>query len=486
MPHNMLPQWLVISACAEIQFGSKERTTTAHASLLPDRLWTLLRDTRRVRAVGASAIAVRQRVRLADVAGFARTHSPLYRDLLRGAPEHITDSTQLPVTNKQLLMSRFNEWATDREITIERALEFVNDSSRIGERFLDRYLAVTTSGTTGTPGMFIVDDRTLRVTNALALRMLSDWLTARDVLGIAAGRGRITMIMATGGHYASSVASAHLRKRLGRTLSVHTPLSDLVNELNRFRPVLLAPYASLASQLASEQEAGRLHIQPVLLTVSAEGLPVAEYDRIAKVFRAKVGNSYAASECMFLSYDCSERWLHVNADWVVVEPVNADYSPTPAGEQSHTVLVTNLANRTQPILRYDLGDSVLQRPDPCPCGNPLPAIRPRGRTADVLTFRNLRGDPVKVPLLAFGADVPGVEQFQIVQTAPATLRVRLRVAAAADRLRVWEAVRAEIIRVLAANGLDHVTVESTEEPPQQTAAGKYREIIPFSPADANK
>lgn len=463
--------------------------TPSDAPVMTDRLWRLLRDTRRVRAEGKRAIAARQRTRLADIAGFARAHSPLYRDLLHGAPEHVTDATQLPVTNKQLLMSRFNEWATDRDITIDRAREFVNDPSRIGEKFLNRYLAVTTSGTTGTPGIFVVDDRTLRVTNALALRMLGDWLTTRDVFRITAGRGRMAMIMATGGHYASSVASARLRPRLGsmlQVLSVHTPLAELVNALNQFRPVLVAPYASLAAQLASEQEAGRLQIQPVLLTLSAEGLPVPEYDRIAKVFGAKVGNSYAASECMFLSYDCRERWLHVNADWVVVEPVNADYSPTPPGEQSHTVLITNLANRTQPILRYDLGDSVLQRPDPCPCGNPLPAIRPKGRTADVLTFPSLGGEPIKVPLLAFSADVPGVEQFQIVQSQRTTLQVRLRVAADADRERVWEAVRGEIARVLAANALDHVTVERTDEPPQQTAGGKYREIIPFSAADPNE
>jgi hypothetical protein len=91
-----------------------------------------------------------------------------------------------------------------------------------------------------------------------------------------------------------------------------------------------------------------------------------------------------------------------------------------------------------------------------------------------------------VPLLAFGADVPGVEQFQIVQTAPTTLHVRLRVDADADRERVWEAVRAEITRVLAANGLEHVTVQRADDPPQQTAGGKYREIIPFSAADPNE
>lgn len=234
----------------------------------------------------------------------------------------------------------------------------------------------------------------------------------------------------------------------------------------------------MAALLASEQEAGRLHIHPVLMTLAAEGLPLREYDRIAKAFDTKVGNSYAATECMFLSYACAHGWLHVNSDWAVLEPVDADYRPTPPGEPSHTVLLSNLATRVQPILRYDLGDSVLQRPDPCPCGNPLPAIRVQGRSADVLTFPVERGEP-----LAFGslADrTPGVEQFQIVQTAPMTLRVRLRVATGADPDRVWQAVRSEITRLLAAHKLGHVAVEQADEAPQQPPGGKYRMVIPQS------
>ena len=177
------------------------------------------------------------------------------------------------------------------------------------------------------------------------------------------------MVMATGGHFASAVAAARLKKRRDsgvEVLSAHMPMAELVARLNRFQPALLAPYASMAAMLADEQEAGRLHINPVLLALSAEGLPQEEYGRIARVFDAKVGNSYAASECMFMSTMCDEGWLHVNADWVAFEPVDADYRPVAPGEQSHTVLISNLANRVQPILRYDLGDSVLQRPDPCP------------------------------------------------------------------------------------------------------------------------
>lgn len=85
-----------------------------------------------------------------------------------------------------------------------------------------------------------------------------------------------------------------------------------------------------------------------------------------------------------MAYDCEEGWLHVNNDWVILEPVDADYDPTPPGEPSHTVRLTNLANQVQPIIRHDLGDTVVARPGPCPCGNPLLAIRVQGRRDDVL------------------------------------------------------------------------------------------------------
>jgi phenylacetate-coenzyme A ligase PaaK-like adenylate-forming protein len=237
----------------------------------------------------------------------------------------------------------------------------------------------------------------------------------------------------------------------------------------------------MAAMLADEQEAGRLDIHPALLALSAEGLPQEEYGRIARVFNAKVGNSYAASECMYLSSMCREGWLHVNADWVAFEPVDADYRPVAPGEQSHTVLISNLANRVQPILRYDLGDSVLQRPDPCPCGNPLPAIRVQGRSADVLTFRTPGGE-VRLPPLALSQPVEavrGVTLFQVAQSEPDRLELRLQIAPTVNADTVWREAEAGLRKVLAEHGLEHVAVERGGEPPEQGRGGKFREVIPL-------
>ncbi|MEO2092267.1 MAG: phenylacetate--CoA ligase family protein, partial [Gemmataceae bacterium] len=314
-------------------------------------------------------VAERQRARLAEVVAHARADSPYYRELYRDLPERVEDPTLLPVTSKRELMARFDAWATDREVTIDKARAFAENPDLIGERFLDRYTLDTTSGTTGTPGIFVLDDPSMAVTKAMAVRTLRAWLGVGDLARILVRGRRMAMTIASGSHSATAVAAVRLRKSASGqkrvlALSVHTPLPEMVARLNEFRPAVLAPYASIARLLAGEQEAGRLKIDPVLMVLAAEGLPISEYDRIARVFDAKVETSYAATECMFFSYGCGERWLHVNSDWAVLEPVDADYRPVPPGEQSHTVLLSNLANRVQPVLRYDLGDSVVMRPDP--------------------------------------------------------------------------------------------------------------------------
>lgn len=132
--------------------------------------------------------------------------------------------------------------------------------------------------------------------------------------------------------------------------------------------------------------------------------------------------------------------------------------------------------------RARLAEMVVQRPDPCPCGNPLPPIRAQGRAADMLTFPGNQGERISIAPLLFGASIYhilGIEQFQAVQTTPTSLRVRLRLADEVDRDKVWQSVQAQIKQLLAKHKLNHVTVKRAEEPPEPSPGGKYRELIPL-------
>lgn len=468
---------------------------TPGGQVLRDRRGDTLRvwwDARRAHRRGQEAISARQRERLAEMVAFARENSAYYRDLYQGLPERIQDVSVLPVTNKRQLMAHFDEVATDPAVTRAAVEKFVADPSRIGERFAGKYLVATTAGTTGTRGLFVLDDRYWAAISGLMARVTADWLSLREVVRLVARGGGFAGIVATGGHFLSVASSMRERRenprrhRRLRILSVHRPLPELVGELNAIRPLLLGAYASVLRLLATEQETGRLRLNPVLVLSTAEGLPPDERIRVERAFGATVREVYGCTECGYVASSCSEGWLHLVEDWVILEPVDREYRRVEPGVVSHTVLMTNLANRVQPILRYDVGDRVLMKPDPCACGNPAPALRVQGRTADVLIFPSADGHSgTAVPPLALGTVIdrtPGVDLFQIVQTAPTSLSVRLRPEPDADSEQVRTAVLAGITALLNDLGLAHVTVETAPEPPEQSHGGKYRTVIPLPPS----
>ena len=60
--------------------------------------------------------------------------------------------------------------------------------------------------------------------------------------------------------------------------------------------------------------------------------------------------------------------MHVADDLVILEPADADGNVVPYGQPADRMLLTNLFNLTQPLIRYDLADAVTITDDPCPCG----------------------------------------------------------------------------------------------------------------------
>ncbi|HEY3506462.1 MAG TPA: phenylacetate--CoA ligase family protein [Actinocatenispora sp.] len=447
----------------------------------------LAREARRAVREGPAGIARQQRAHLADLVAYARAHSPYYRELYRGLPDLVDDPTLLPVTDKTKLMARFDDWVTDRAVTREKVEAFVGDPDLVGHRFLGRYLAATTSGTSGVRGLFLLDERNMSMETALGSRA-SGMLAAGDAFRLLARGGRTAIVTAPGGHFFTVAGTARFQldhPRMGRrmrVLSIRQPLAELVDELNRFNPAVLSGFLGMLTVLAGEQEAGRLRIRPALVIPGGETCTMDRRDRLAATFGAKVRTAYAATECSFLAIGCAHGWYHVCSDWAVLEPVDADHRPTPPGELSHTVLLSNLANRVQPFLRYDLGDSILLRPDPCPCGNVFPAVQVQGRAADLLTFPSDRGEPVTLSPMLFGTlldRVGGIGQYQVVQTAPDALRVRLQPADGADADQVWQRVREEIAHLLAEHKATDVTVDRANEAPRREPGGKFRRIVPL-------
>jgi phenylacetate-coenzyme A ligase PaaK-like adenylate-forming protein len=265
-----------------------------------------------------------------------------------------------------------------------------------------------------------------------------------------------------------------------RLFSALAPMVDLVKNLNDFQPVVLGGYPSVLESLANEQQAGRLCIQPVLVSAAGETLTSATRQHIAEAFGCRVANYYGSSEAIGLTFECSGHRLHVNSDWYIVEPVDEHHQPMRPGQLSHDVLVTNLANRIQPIIRYPLGDRVAICPEICSCGSPFPTIEVIGRTDDVLLYYGPQGQSVRILPLAIATvaeQTPGVATCQLIQRGPTNLTVRFTAKSLREEPEVWDALRKRLGAHLAEQGATDVTIEKVAEPPQlHPTSGKFRQV----------
>ena len=375
----------------------------------------------------------------------AAVASPLYRERLSphaGRGVRSTDLARMPHVTRRELIERFDDWVTDPRLKLDELNDFLRDTSRIAEPWLGDYAVWESSGTSGQPGVFVSDARTLAVYDALEAvrhrvppgggRGLLRAFTAFDMLGTS---DRYALVTATGGHFASLVSFERLRRinpwvaASSRSFSLLQPVDELVAALNEFRPSVLATYPTAAALLADEAEAGRLSIDVRCVTTGGETLSPAVRERLAGVFGAQVRGSYGASEFLPIAWECAHGHLHVNEDWVLLEPVDEHYRPLPHGQRSHSVLLTNLANTVQPLIRYDLGDRVLLPGERCSCGSALQVIDVQGRADDVLQVPARRqGQTVSLLPMALCTVVEeqgGVFDFQLQQQGPNTLVLRL-------------------------------------------------------------
>jgi phenylacetate-CoA ligase len=371
-----------------------------------------------------------QHERLQALLAHARAHTRLHAERLHGLPDG-APLNALPVLHKAELMARFDDGVSDPRVTLPALRRHTADPACIGQPWLGDYLVWESSGSTGEPAAFVQDSGALAVYDALeALRF-----PAPPRLG-----DRWAFVGVTDGHFASQANAQRLR-RLNpwlagamRSFSLMQPLPALREALAAWAPTVLATYPSAALLLADETTAGRLALRLRALHTGGETLRPAARTRLAATFGCPVHNHYGASEFLSIASPCSAGAMHLNADWVILEPIDAHGRPVPAGTLSHDVLLTNLANRVQPLIRYALGDRVRLPPERCACGSPLPLIEVHGRDEQPLQLRGRGRRLVSLLPLALTTvleDEAGVFDFQLVQRDANTLVLRLGDSAAA-------------------------------------------------------
>lgn len=334
-----------------------------------------------------------QQQRLRELRQYAVAQSPFYRRFHAGLADRPLG--ELPILTKAELMANFDEVVTDRDV---RLVDVEAHLAQIAGdvRFRGRYRVVSTSGTTGLRGIFLSDPGEWA-------HVIASYARAQEWAGIVPSVRhpvRLAVVSTTRPWHQSARVGASVQSPLAPTLRLDAtdPLAEIVDRLNAFRPRSLVAYASMQRLLAEEQVGGRLRIAPQAVFSASEVLTADTRRLIADAWGIAPFDVYAATEPAGIASECElHTGLHLYEDLVITEFVDERDRPLPPGRPGAKVLVSVLFSRTQPLIRYELSDSVVPSDRTCPCGRTFGLIDGvQGRREDVMHLASADGGTVAV------------------------------------------------------------------------------------------
>jgi phenylacetate-CoA ligase len=395
-------------------------------------------------------LADHQRQALASLVRHAATASPYYRERLArwskgGGDVKLTD---LPTLTHAALMAEFDGIVCDPRVRLAD-LERHVVSANPGALHLGGYRVFVTGGASGTrnppaaaprrAGTAASLDTDPRSVRGVFLYSRAEWTLVpanyvRWITALGLGPGtRLATIgppnplhlanrafadlgtpepsTLTAAGSAAGAAGARSEEATALRLTVTMAIGDMVAALNAYQPDICVMPPSAATRLADEQAAGRLAIKPRTILSSAEVLSDVARARFRAAWGADLYDTYVMTETGLIGAECPQRGgIHISEDLVILESVDERHQPVPHGTAGAKVLVTNLTNYAQPLIRYEVPDRITLSPDICRCGRPFTTIAridPREPRREQRRGHHSAGDYGDTPTMALG-DLPTV------------------------------------------------------------------------------
>ncbi|WP_236981596.1 MULTISPECIES: phenylacetate--CoA ligase family protein [Mycobacterium] len=421
-------------------------------------------------------ILAAQRRSLHTLLSHAVEHSPFHRRRLGDIDVtdiDPTDLSALPVMTKAEMMEALDDVFTDPRL---RRGDIESSLAATVERpvpILDDYIALSTGGCSGRRGLFVYDRAaTAGFLSALARPPVESLRCATA----PTKPPRIAMVAAPSAVHATGLLAALTE---GGDAPAHVdlvpatqPIWEIVDRLNAWQPEVLGGYASMLVRLAVEAGAGRLRIAPTEVNTTSETLLPEMRVSIREAFGVPVFDGFGSTEGLVGKTGPDDDVFAFNTDMCIVELVDADNRPVAPGVPSAKVLVTNLYNLVQPLIRYELTDIFTRQPDADEHGH-LRA-RVQGRSDDVLRYQHTTIHPIAIRSVL--ATTPGVTDYQVHQTV-----CGIEVFAIFEDDRVQYGLAGRLRRALVDAGLNRpeVTVHAVDRVDRHPVSGKLRRFVPL-------
>ena len=419
-----------------------------------------------------------ERKGLTGLLAHAVKHSPFHRERLAGLDVDRIDPldlSALPVMTKHDMMSVFDDVVTNRSLNLELVEEALAAAGEVPATIDGQYVVMASGGSSGQRGVFVFDraalvDFILSLSRGLLAR-LEAFGGPPPRWGSRSAWSPPHRLFTPPGWWCRSATPTTPRSgstprpprcRWPRSSSGSTP-PDRPPSMATPRCSIAWPENDVRAASTSRRSPSPRPARPCCPkcerpsprpSASPSGTPSA---------RPKGWSGRALP---------GEEPLTFNSDLCIVELVDEDDQPVPSGTPSAKVLVTNLYNRAQPLIRYELTDSFVRQPDAVEHGHFRACVE--GRTEDPLRYDDVDLHPhaVRAVLVATAA----VLDYQVRQT-----RRGIEVDALASGVLDVADLRTRLTSALATAGLrdPKVDVRVVDNLERNAATGKLRRFLPL-------
>ena len=329
-------------------------------------------------------------------------HVPYYQTLFKQiqfSPEtfkSLDDLTQLPLTGKTLIR--------------EHSEQLKADNAKGLAKF-------NTGGSTGEPLIFYIGNKRVSHDVAAKWRATRWWgVDIGDVEAVIWG----SPIELGGQDKIKLIRDKLLRTHLIPAFEMSTSKVDgFIKKIQTLKPKMLFGYPSALAHIASHAEKTGQVVDDLgikVAFVTSERLYDYQRSKIEQVFSCPVANGYGGRDAGFIAHECPAKNMHITAEDIIVEIVDNDGNVLPNGKAGE-IVVTHLATRDFPFIRYRTGDVGVLSDESCSCGRGLPLLKEiQGRTTDFIIAQDgtvLHG----LALIYILRDIDGIESFKITQNS---------------------------------------------------------------------
>jgi phenylacetate-coenzyme A ligase PaaK-like adenylate-forming protein len=424
----------------------------------------------------AGRLASYQRERLRTLLARAVAQSPFHARRLAGIDPgrfELADLARLPVMTKEQMMACFDELATDRRLTRAGVEQHLAASAEEPSLLFDEYVCLASGGSSGLRGIFT---QTIEEFAGFVASFLGSRAAALAASGGPPPDGVVVAVVGAASpvHASGFGAAAGAGGYPLRTVSAPAtlPVAELVQRLNQAQPLVLQAHTSKLALLAEEKRAGRLRIAPVSVTAMGEPLTDGPRAAIGRAFGVPPVNQFTSTEGLAGQTDPGGEVIRFASDMCITELVDDDNQPVPDGTPSAKVLLTNLYNHTQPLIRYELIDRFTRQATGPGHGHLRATVQ--GRADDTFRYANTTVDPLVIRTVM--VRTPAALEYQVRQTSRG-----IDVAVVAGGLLDHTALAAALGHSLRTAGLPdpQVNVQQVADIARHPETGKARRFIPF-------